>query len=59
MGIYNADARAKKTSLSAVITRADGRVENLGMIAFRHKNPLIHYPVNWWIKFKEYRRKDK
>lgn len=52
-------AKTKKASLSAVITRADGRIENLGIVAYQHRNPLIHYPMNLWIKFKEYRRKDK
>ena len=31
---------ARSATLEAVITRADGRVENLGTIAYWHKNPL-------------------
>lgn len=57
MPMHNVPVNAKQASLHAVVTRADGRVENLGVISFYHKNPLIHYPVNWWIKFKELRRR--
>lgn len=33
----------------AVVTRADGTVEDLGIVAYWHKNPL----KRWWIrKFK-------
>ena len=31
---------AREASVEAVITRADGRVEKLGTIAYWHKNPL-------------------
>ena len=31
---------ARKASIEAVITRADGRIERLGTIAYWHKNPL-------------------
>lgn len=33
-------ASVVQTSVSAVITRADGRVEDLGEIAYWHRNPL-------------------
>lgn len=59
MPILNAPVNSKVTSLSAVITRADGRVENLGIIAYHHQNPLINYVVNRWIKWKEFRRKGR
>ena len=45
------------TVCRAVITRADGRVEDLGVIAFRHKNFLKHIIGNIPIKIKELRRK--
>lgn len=32
--------RAKEARFSAVITRADGSIEDLGEIAYWHKNPL-------------------
>ena len=37
---FAADAKFKEVSLSAVIIRADGSVENLGVISYWHKNPL-------------------
>lgn len=33
--------QAKESRLTAVITRADGSVENLGTIAYYNKNPLL------------------
>lgn len=47
----------KCTSISAVVTRANGKVEPLGVISFRHRNPFIHYPVNFYIWIKERLRK--
>lgn len=38
--IGNVLKQAKEASISAVITRADGTVEDLGKIAYWHKNPL-------------------
>jgi hypothetical protein len=32
-------------TVEAVVIRADGRVENLGVIAYRHRNPLRQF---WW-----------
>lgn len=31
---------AREMSISAVVTRADGRVENLGTVTYWHKNPF-------------------
>lgn len=39
-GTIFAKARVKESSISAVITRADGSVEELGTIAYWHRNPL-------------------
>lgn len=52
--MIDARAKAKSTSISAVVTRADGRIENLGLISYWHKNPLLRWPVNLyiWIKRK-------
>lgn len=33
-------AKAKEATISAIITRADGTVENLGVVAYHHRNPL-------------------
>lgn len=40
------DQRADKVVLRAVITRADGTVENLGTIS--HHNPII----NWFVQLR-------
>jgi hypothetical protein len=39
-------------SIEAVITRADGRVERLGTIAFYHRNPLRRalWRVGRWLR---------
>lgn len=34
-------SRAKKTELSAIVIRADGRREDLGVISYWHRNPLF------------------
>lgn len=34
------NGNAKESRISAVVTRADGSVEDLGVIAYWHKNPL-------------------
>lgn len=51
--MMNVRGRAKSSSISATITRADGSIENLGMIAFWHRNPLVRLAGNLLIKFKE------
>jgi hypothetical protein len=45
-------ARARKASITATVTRADGRVEELGTIAYWHRNPLLRWPVNIYIWLK-------
>lgn len=47
------DSNAKKASLRAVVTRANGTVEDYGIIAYYHKNPVINMLMNRWIKVKE------
>lgn len=45
------NGQAREATISAVITRADGRVENLGQIAYWHKNPLRRWlwrVQHWW-----------
>jgi hypothetical protein len=32
--------KAREVSIEAVITRADGRVERVGQVAYWHRNPL-------------------
>jgi len=42
------DAKVKQMELSAIITRADGTIEDLGTIQYWHKNPLKR--ILWRIK---------
>jgi len=51
MSIYGV-AKARRGSISAVITRADGSTENRGLIAYHHRNPLRRWPVNAWLRVK-------
>lgn len=42
----------KTATLSAVVTRADGTVEDYGAIGFQHRNPVINFIGNAWIRIK-------
>lgn len=42
---FRAEGNVREGSLTAVVTRADGTVEQLGVIAYYHKNPLRRL---WW-----------
>jgi hypothetical protein len=46
--MITSDAKVKQMEISAVITRADGTIENLGTIQYWHKNPLKRFL--WRIK---------
>ena len=46
--MIQSEAKVKEMQISAVITRADGRVENLGTIQYWHSNPLKRFI--WRIK---------
>jgi hypothetical protein len=39
-GSLLANGKAREVTFSAVVTRADGRVEVLGVVNYWHKNPL-------------------
>jgi len=45
--------RAKSSSISATIIRADGRTEQLGIIAYWHRNPIMRLLGNAFISLKE------
>jgi hypothetical protein len=49
LSIGLAHAKTRKATLHAVVTRADGRVEDLGMIAYYHRNPIWRWIVNAFI----------
>lgn len=43
---------AREASISAVITRADGTVENLGCVSYWHKSPLkrLAWRLTKWLR---------
>lgn len=41
VGTIHAAEKLKRATLTAVITRADGTVENLGVISYYHKSPIM------------------
>jgi len=47
------EAQVKQMEISAIITRADGTVENLGTIQYWHKNPLkrIIWRIKKWLHY--------
>lgn len=45
-------AKPKDSSIRAVITRADGTVEDLGLIAYYHRNPVLNAAGNAWVKLR-------
>jgi hypothetical protein len=46
--MITSEAQVKQMEISAIITRADGTIENLGTIQYWHKNPLKRFL--WRIK---------
>lgn len=48
MSILTTLINPKRIELSATVTRADGTVENHGIVAFYHKNPVLQ--LLWNIK---------
>lgn len=44
-------SNAKETQISAVITRADGTVEHLGVVSYWHRNHLkrIFWSIKKWL----------
>lgn len=57
MSLHVTRSDIKEQVLEAVITRADGTVENLGPIAYYHKNPWTNFITNLAIWFKAQKRK--
>jgi hypothetical protein len=44
-------SNAKEAQISAVITRADGSIEHLGVVSYWHKNPFkrILWSIKKWL----------
>ncbi len=47
-GFFSVGEPAKSGSLEITIIRANGDVEELGVVSYYHRNPLI----NWWVNRK-------
>lgn len=45
-------AKARSSSISVVVTRANGTVEDFGVVSYWHRNPLKRWAKNFtiWIK---------
>lgn len=46
-GTVHSHLQAKEITISAVVHRANGKVENLGVISYYHRNPLKR--LLWWL----------
>jgi len=48
--VINARSKPKRVEIVAVVRRADGTVENLGAVAYWHRNPLrrLAWRVKHW-----------
>jgi hypothetical protein len=51
--MITSDAKVKQMEISAIITRADGTIEDLGTIQYWHKNPLkrIIWRIKKWLHY--------
>jgi hypothetical protein len=51
--MITSDAKVKEMEISAIITRADGTIENLGTIQYWHKNPLkrLLWRIKKWLHY--------
>ena len=51
--MITSEAQVKQMEISAVITRADGTIENLGTIQYWHKNPLkrLLWRIKKWLHY--------
>jgi len=47
-----AGRKTRYASISAEVVRKDGTRRNIGVVSFTHANPLIHYPMQAWIRVK-------
>ena len=51
--MITSEAKIKQMEISAIITRADGTIEDLGTIQYWHKNPLkrIIWRIKKWLHY--------
>lgn len=43
---------ARSAEIHAVVTRADGTTEDLGVVAYWHRNALVRWTLCLWLRFK-------
>lgn len=55
-GVGTAQPQRKWSTIHAVVTRADGTVEDRGMISFSHRNPIINAIVSPLSRFNGFAR---
>jgi hypothetical protein len=51
--MITSEAKVKQMEISAIITKADGTIENLGTIQYWHKNPLkrLLWRIKKWLHY--------
>ena len=53
MSRFVGKSNIKEATIEAIVTRANGEVEDLGIIAKYKYNPVKEFFVTSWIKFKK------
>ena len=51
--MITSEAKVKQMEISAIVTRADGTIEDLGTIQYWHKNPLkrLLWRIKKWLHY--------
>ena len=52
--MIHAPSYAKSSAIHAVVRLADGTIEDLGLIAYWHKNAALNWAVNFYIRLKDF-----
>jgi len=48
MSNLSVNSQARETTVEMIVTRADGTVENLGVVSYWHRNPIMR--VAWHLR---------
>lgn len=59
MEVHIPGAKVKRATLEAVVIRADGTREDLGMIGYTSRNPLKNALMNFYIFIRSLKRRIK
>jgi len=50
IGAEHTNTKLTRASVEITVHRAETNTdENYGLVSYYHRNPLKHYPVNFWI----------